>query len=39
VAQAAEAAEHPPVTIVTSDDGDFRRLLTHLDRPVVIAPI
>jgi hypothetical protein len=37
VAQAAEAAEHQPVTIITSDDGDFRRLAAHLSRPVVIA--
>ena len=39
VAQAAEAAEPGPVTIVTSDRGDFERLATHLSRPVVIAVI
>ena len=37
VAQAAEAVEPAPTTIVTSDDDDFRRLAAHLSRPVVIA--
>lgn len=39
VAQAAEAAEPGPVTVVTSDRGDFERLATHLSQPVVIAVI
>ena len=37
VAQVAEAAQHQPVTIATSDVGDFRRLIAHLSRAVVIA--
>jgi predicted nucleic acid-binding protein len=37
VAQAAEAVEPAPTTVVTSDDGDFRRLAAHLQRPIVIV--
>ena len=37
VAQAAEVAQSPPTTVVTSDQEDFRRLSAHLTRPIVIA--
>lgn len=37
VAQAAEAAESAPTTVVTSDEEDFRDLAAHLTRPIVIA--
>lgn len=37
VAQAAEADQSDPATIITSDRDDFERLATHLRQPVVIA--
>lgn len=39
VADAAAKARLQPATIVTSDSGDFTRLVGHLDATVVVAPI
>ncbi len=39
VAAAAEAAPHPPVTVVTSDAGDLNRLVAHLDRAVIVTTL